>query len=135
MSTVLKKFAVNKMVFFFYSGGFAIDICGFTCNSNFCFFARAHKVQEDEDKEGTQNLQRVTVILELLQNKINIEEPHRLLPTLFATLLRYMYTMHGRIASAKKVECFFFFFFFLLFPQTQAVHTLYIVSFFTQCVQ
>ena len=50
---------------------------------------RSQQQQKDEENETNNQLQRVTVILELLQHKINIEEPHRLLLTLFGTLTRY----------------------------------------------
>ena len=54
-------------------------------------FGRAQQVHEDDfDNEETHHLHKVTVILELLQHKINIDAPHRLLPTLFATLARYI---------------------------------------------
>ena len=54
-------------------------------------FGRGRQVHEgDLDNEETPHLHRVTVILELLQHKINIDEPHRLLPTLFVTLARYI---------------------------------------------
>ena len=60
-------------------------------NSDSCFFERARQVHEGNlDNEVTHDLHRMTVILELLQHKINIEEPHRLLPSLFATLARYI---------------------------------------------
>lgn len=53
-------------------------------------FGRARKAHEDNlDNEETHHLHRLTVILELLQHKINIDKPHRLLPTLFATIARY----------------------------------------------
>ena len=51
-------------------------------------FPRAQQEHTDHENEVSHQLQRVTVILELLQYKINIDEPHRLLPTLFATLTR-----------------------------------------------
>lgn len=53
-------------------------------------FQRTQEEHKEENDEDTHHLQRVTAILELLQYKINIEEPHRLLPTLFATLTRYI---------------------------------------------
>ena len=60
----------------------------------YCLFfvlpLRSQQQQKDEENKTNNQLQRVTVILELLQHKINIEEPHRLLLTLFGTLTRYM---------------------------------------------
>lgn len=53
-------------------------------------FQRTQEEHKEENDEDSHHLQRVTAILELLQYKINIEEPHRLLPTLFATLTRYI---------------------------------------------
>ena len=67
-----------------------------------CSFDRARKGEQDDENEGAVQLQRVTVVLELLQSKINIEEPHRLLPTLFGTLTRYMYSPVMRKKKGKK---------------------------------
>ena len=68
-----------------------------------CSFDRARKGKQDDENEGAVQLQRVTVVLELLQSKINIEEPHRLLPTLFGTLTRYMYRPVMRKKKGKNL--------------------------------
>lgn len=68
-----------------------------------CSFDRARKGEQDDENEGAVQLQRVTVVLELLQSKINIEEPHRLLPTLFGTLTRYMYRPVMRKKKGKNL--------------------------------
>ena len=68
-----------------------------------CSFDRARKGEQDDENEGAVQLQRVTVVLELLQSKINIEEPHRLLPTLFGTLTRYMYSPVMRKKKGKNL--------------------------------
>ena len=68
-----------------------------------CSFDRARKGEQDDENEGAVQLQRVTVVLELLQSKINIEEPHRLLPTLFGTLTRYMYRTVLRKKKGKNL--------------------------------
>ncbi|KAJ7330602.1 HEAT repeat-containing protein 1 [Desmophyllum pertusum] len=68
---------------------------------------RSQQVHEDDENEITHRLHRVTVILELLQHKINIEEPHRLLPTLFATLSRCVELDHSQTTSEYIMQLVF----------------------------
>ncbi|PFX20859.1 HEAT repeat-containing protein 1 [Stylophora pistillata] len=68
---------------------------------------KARKEQQHEENEGSEQLQRVTVVLELLQSKINIEEPHRLLPTLFGTLARCVELDHSQTASEYIMQLVF----------------------------
>ncbi|XP_078352830.1 HEAT repeat-containing protein 1-like isoform X2 [Oculina patagonica] len=69
---------------------------------------RGQQVHEDDlDTEVTHHLHRLTVILELLQHKINIEEPHRLLPSLFATLARCVELDHSQTASEYIMQLVF----------------------------
>lgn len=56
----------------------------------FCiFWLRIQHENQDESSEVSHHLKRTTAILELLQHKMNVEEPHLLLPTLFSILTRY----------------------------------------------
>lgn len=59
------------------------------CDKLFSVFLRTQQEHKENENEISHHLQRVTAILELLQVKINVEEPYQLFPGLFATLKRY----------------------------------------------
>ena len=87
-SQVDRSFSSQCVTFFIVA---FVVVVGLRLTSVILVFGRARQAHKDDlDNEETHHLHKVTVILELLQHKINIDEPHRLLPTLFATIARYL---------------------------------------------
>ncbi|XP_068676688.1 HEAT repeat-containing protein 1-like isoform X1 [Montipora foliosa] len=68
---------------------------------------RSRHEDDDQSSQTSQDFQRVTVILELLQHKINVKEPHLLLPTLFAILTSCVELDHSQAASEYIMQLVF----------------------------
>lgn len=68
---------------------------------------RTQQEHKENEKEISHHLQRVTAILELLQVKINVEEPYQLFPGLFATLKSCVELDHSQAASEYIMQLVF----------------------------
>ncbi|XP_029184672.2 HEAT repeat-containing protein 1-like isoform X2 [Acropora millepora] len=68
---------------------------------------RIQREDQDESSEVSHHLKRTTAVLELLQHKMNVEEPHLLLPTLFAILTSCVELDHSQAASEYIMQLVF----------------------------
>ncbi|RMX40131.1 hypothetical protein pdam_00002238 [Pocillopora damicornis] len=96
---------------------------------------KARKGEQDDENEGAVQLQRVTVVLELLQSKINIEEPHRLLPTLFGTLTRCVELDHSQTASEYIMQLLRYSFTVFCFVADLVPEDQFDVELIVQCIR